>query len=143
MLDDLIGGSRWRPVVAAVAVIVIGTTVFFSVAGGSSPSRLPGPPHVVSAARSNQHTTQTTQPDTFTPLQSPSLTSCSASVSNSAPAQGATAETVTVTSAAGAQVHVEADYRGPTACTPPRLTPRARPASPCRSTTPRPVSPYR
>jgi hypothetical protein len=110
MLDGLIGGNRWRPIAAAGAVIVLATIAFFAAAGGSSP-RLPTPPHVAAAARSGHgNTSQTTQPETFTPVESAPLTGCSASVSDPRPPQGATAETVTVTSAAGAQVRVEADY---------------------------------
>ncbi|MGH9078488.1 MAG: hypothetical protein ACRDYE_00125, partial [Acidimicrobiales bacterium] len=110
MLDGLIGGNRWRPVAATTAVIVIGTIAFFAAAGGSSP-RLPAPPPVAAAAgHGRTDPSQTTQPDTFTPVGAPPMTSCSASVSNPSPPQGATKETVSVVSAAGAQVRIEADY---------------------------------
>ncbi len=110
MFDDLMGGNRWRPVAAAVAVIAVAIIVIFTVAGGSASRNLPTPPHVNSAARSAGNTTQTTLGSTFVPDESASLSACTVSVSNPHPPQGATGETVTIQSAAGAQVKLEADY---------------------------------
>jgi hypothetical protein len=111
MLAELIGGNRWRPIAAAGAVIVVAPIIFFTVAGGSSSARLPGPPHVAAAARSNHaNSSQSKQGETFTQIESAPLTGCSASVSDPRPSQGATAETVSVVAVAGAQVRVEADY---------------------------------
>jgi hypothetical protein len=111
MLDDLIGGNRWRPIAAAAALVAVGLIAFFTIAGGAGNSHLPTPPHVVSAARSGHSgTSPNSQPDTVTPLESAGLTGCSASVSDPTPPQSATAESVSVTSAAGAQVRMEADY---------------------------------
>jgi hypothetical protein len=111
MLAKLIEGNRWQPLAATGTVLVVAAIIIFTLTGGGSPARLPTPPRVGTAAKSGHGSpSQSGQSETFTPSESARLTGCSASVSDPRPPQGATAETVTIVSIAGAQVRVEADY---------------------------------
>lgn len=97
-----------RYLIAAASALVVGVIVILT--GGSPSTRLPRPPSL--AAK----TAQSTRPNAGQPNQiftkgaTIPLTGCAIAVSGSAPVAGQTREAVTVQTAPGAWVHLQAKY---------------------------------
>lgn len=112
-----------RRAMVIVPLAALATVVLTAVAGGGAGVRLPLPMSVsASAAAHRPNVSSNVGPDagssgstgsggqTYTTTPPAQLTGCAVSVSNPHPLRGQTAETATVVTAAGAQVHLEADY---------------------------------
>ena len=115
-----------------VAVVAVATVAVSAAASGGSRAHLPLPQpasgsHQALAAKSSGSATGGTvpggtatsasssnggadQPTTYITAPPAPLTGCTVSVSNASPLRGQTAETATVSSTAGAEVRLEADY---------------------------------
>jgi hypothetical protein len=109
-----------RRVAVLVAVVALATVAITALLGGErsasltlptpqavAVSSLPSPTKAVAPGLSSDPGTQTT---TFTTVPPATITACTVAVSNPHPLRGQTAETVTVSTTAGAQVRLEADY---------------------------------